>query len=176
MSDSTKPITPADKDECVRLVLCPVTLREARAFVTANHRTHRAPQGGLFAIGASDGVSVRAVVIVGKPVARLANDGWTAEVVRLCSDGSRNACSLLYSAAWKVARAMGYRKLITYTLAEEGGASLRASGWHVVGETSGGKWSRGARPRVDDHPTQSKLRWEPCAVALATKARGNGNG
>jgi hypothetical protein len=88
------------------------------------------------------------------------SDGWTAEVVRCCTDGTRNVCSMLYGAAWRAARALGYRKLITYTLAEEGGASLRASGWSVVAETSGGTWDRAERPRVDTHPTQAKLRWE----------------
>jgi hypothetical protein len=88
------------------------------------------------------------------------DDGFTAEVTRCCTDGTRNACSMLYRAAWRAARAMGYRKLITYTLAEEGGASLRASGWRIVGEVTGRSWSCPSRPRVDKHPTQGKLRWE----------------
>jgi hypothetical protein len=75
-------------------------------------------------------------------------------------DGVRNACSALYAAAWRAARALGYRRLVTYTLAEEGGASLRAAGWRCVGEAGGGPWSRVGRPRVDTHPLQAKLRWE----------------
>jgi hypothetical protein len=144
----------------VRLTLCPMTLREARAFVARLHRHHKAPAGGLFAIGAANPDGVVGVVIVGRPVARLADNGWTAEVTRLCSDGTRNCCSLLYAAAWRAARAMGYSKLITYTLPEEGGASLRAAGWRCIGAAGGGSWSRAARPRVDTHPTQTKLRWE----------------
>jgi hypothetical protein len=142
------------------LKLQPITLREARAFVARVHRHHRPPQGGLFAVGASEDDVVRAVVIVGKPVARMLNDGWTAEVTRLASDGARNACSLLYAAAWRAARAMGYRRLVTYILKEEDGTSLRAAGWRLVGEAGGGSWSRKGRPRVDAHPTQGKLRWE----------------
>lgn len=143
------------------IALSPLTLREARRFVTEHHRHHRAPQGGLFAIGASDGAAVIGVAIVGRPVARLmAADDFTAEVTRLVTDGSKNACSLLYGACWRACRAMGYRKLITYTLPAEGGASLRASGWTCLGEAGGGKWSRLQRPRVDTHPTQTKLRWE----------------
>lgn len=142
------------------LTVQPITLREARAFVTRVHRHHKAPQGGLFAVAASEGDVVRAVVIVGKPVARMLNDGWTAEVTRLASDGARNACSLLYAAAWRAARSMGYRRLVTYILQEEDGTSLRAAGWRLIGEAGGGKWSRAGRPRVDDHPTQRKLRWE----------------
>jgi len=100
-------------------------------------------------------------VIVGKPVARMLADGYTAEVTRLCArEGARNACSMLYAAAWRAARAMGYRRLVTYTLPEEGGASLRAAGWKFIGEAGGGSWSRKERPRVDTHPTQMKLRWE----------------
>lgn len=142
------------------LELCPVTLREARAFVTAHHRHHEAPQGGLFAVGCSDGSAIVGVAIIGKPVARMADDDYTAEVTRLCTLGGRDVCSMLYGASWRACRALGYRRLITYTLAEEGGTSLRAAGWRCIGEAGGGSWSRKARPRVDTHPTQVKLRWE----------------
>jgi len=138
----------------------PITLREARAFVSRVHRHHKAPQGGLFAVAASEGEEVVGVAIVGRPVARMLNDGWTAEVVRLATTGARNACSMLYAAAWRAARALGYRRLVTYTLPEEGGASLRASGWRLIGEAGGGTWNRKGRPRVDLHPTQAKFRWE----------------
>lgn len=143
----------------------PVTLREARAFVTAHHRHHEAPQGGLFAIGAAyEGGGMVAVVIVGRPVSRMMADDFTAEVTRLCAlPGVKNACSMLYAAAWRAARAMGYRRLVTYTLASEGGTSLRAAGWKCLGEAGGGSWSRKSRPRVDTHPLQTKLRWEMTA-------------
>lgn len=144
------------------LDLAPCTLREARSFVAQHHRHHRAPQGGLFAISAiDDDYGVVGVAIVGKPVARMLDDDYTAEVTRLCVlDGVRNACSMLYAACWRAARALGYRRLVTYTLPEEGGASLRAAGWRLVGEAGGGSWSRKSRPRVDTHPTQLKMRWE----------------
>lgn len=144
----------------------PVTLREAMAFVASTHRHHRPPRGGIFAIGAcltssaTERFPLVGVVIVGRPVARRLQDGWTAEVTRLATTGYRNACSLLYRAAWRACRGMGYRRLITYTLAAEGGASLRGAGFRLVGETGGGSWSRISRPRVDMHPTQRKLRWE----------------
>lgn len=137
-----------------------MTLREAKAFVERHHRSHSAPAGGLFAVGAHDGAHVRGVAIVGRPLARQLQDGWTAEVTRLCTDGARNACSLLYGACWRAARALGYRRLVTYTRAEEGGASLRAAGWRVVGETKAEQWHRAARPRVAEQPLQRKLRWE----------------
>src|SRR3546814_18235817 len=78
---------------------------------------------------------------------------WTREVTRRCTDGAPNACSKLYGAAWKAAKALGYTRLITYTLPEEGGASLRAAGWQLVGTRGGGAWSRPSRPRADtpDH-------------------------
>jgi hypothetical protein len=145
------------------LCLVPITLREARAYVARHHRHHRPPQGGIFAIGVTDPPAdpgICGVVIVGRPVARRAQDGWTAEVTRLCTTGKKNACSFLYAAAWRAARAMGYVRMITYTLSGEPGVSLRAAGWRLVGETSGGTWSRKDRPRVDTHPTQQKLRWE----------------
>jgi len=144
----------------VRLSITPITLREARSWVDRYHRHHGAPRGGIFALAVSAGPDVRGVAIVGRPVARNSADGWTAEVTRCCTDGSRNAPSMLYGAAWRAVRAMGYRRLITYTLPEEGGASLRASGFRLIGEAGGGSWSRETRPRIDMHPTQAKLRWE----------------
>jgi hypothetical protein len=139
----------------------PTTLREAHAFVARVHRHHRPARGGLFALAASDAGEVVAVAVVGRPVARRLQDGWTAEVVRLAAaEGARNACSMLYAAAWRAARALGYRRLITYTLPEESGASLRGAGWRLIGECGGGSWSRRDRPRVDLHPTQAKLRWD----------------
>lgn len=142
------------------MTIVPMTLREARAYVDEVHRHHRAPQGGLFAIGAAEGDKVIGVVIVGKPVARMLDDDYTCEVTRLASDGSRNACSMLYRAAWRAARAMGYRRLVTYTLATEPGTSLLGAGFKAVGEVRGRSWHTPSRPRVDTHPTEDKIRWE----------------
>jgi len=146
----------------VSLELQPITLREARAFVNRHHRHHRAPQGGLFAIAVGEPDYIAGVVIVGKPVSRmLSANNWIAEATRLCVlENHPNACSMLYAAAQRAARAMGYRRLITYTLKSETGASLHAAGFRNIGETKGGTWNRLSRPRVDLHPLQGKLRWE----------------
>lgn len=141
--------------------IVPVTQARAAAFVAEHHRHHVADRGHLFCIGCEDGGRLVGVAVVGRPKARNADDGATAEVTRLCTDGTRNACSMLYGAAWRAARAMGYARLITYTLPEEGGASLRGAGWRAVARVRGGTWSRAARQRTDDHPTQMKLRWQP---------------
>lgn len=140
--------------------LVPVTISDACAFVERHHRTHGAPHSYLWAVAVAQEGDVVGVAIVGRPVARHLEDGWTAEVVRCTTTGVKNACSMLYGASWRAARALGYRRLITYTLATEPGTSLRAAGWRVVGQTSGGSWSRSERPRVDRHPLQAKLRWE----------------
>ena len=102
------------------------------------------------------------VVIAGRPVARHLDDGWTLEVTRLCTDGTANACSKLYAAAGRAARALGYTRLITYTLPAEGGASLRAAGWRLVGQRGGGNWNRARRPRRDTPEALRvpKLLWE----------------
>lgn len=146
------------------MIVAPMTLRAANAYVNEVHRHHRAPQGALFAAGLRDdeGKTI-GCVIVGMPVARMLADGFTCEVTRLATDGSRNACSMLYRAAWRAARALGYRKLVTYTLASESGASLRGAGFRLVGEAGGGSWSRPSRPRDDKHPIEKKLRWEVAA-------------
>lgn len=147
-----------------RLTVGPISLREAHAYVNSIHRHHRASRGGCFAIAAyqgdGSGMCIRGVVVVGRPVARMLQDGWTAEVTRLATDGSKNCCSLLYAAAWRAARAIGYRKLITYILDTESGVSLRASGWRMVYRTKAQSWNRNSRPRVDALPPQAKQRWE----------------
>lgn len=145
------------------LELTPITLREANAFVVANSRHHGPSRGCIVVLAVSESDRVRGVAIVGRPVSRKLQDGWTAEVTRLTTDGARNACSMLYAAAWRAVRAIGYRRLVTYILATESGASLRAAGWRLIGEAGGGSWSRRSRPRVDTHPMQRKLRWETAA-------------
>lgn len=142
------------------LNIVPVTQREALAFVGEHHRHHKPPCGSVFQVAASDGGRIVGVAMVGRPVSRKLQDGWTLEVNRCCTDGTPNACSMLYGAAWRVARALGYRRLITYTLPDQGGTSLRGAGWRVVGERGGGSWNVPSRPRVDTAPTQTKLLWE----------------
>lgn len=142
------------------MILQPITLREANAFVAAHHRHHGPTRGCLFCVAVSDAVRVVGVAIVGRPVARMLQDGFTAEVLCVCTVGDRNVCSKLYGASWRACRALGYRRLVTYTLPEEGGTSLRAAGWTCIGEAGGGSWSRADRKRVDTHPTQTKMRWE----------------
>lgn len=142
------------------LRVVPCTIRQAKDYVAQHHRHHRAPIGGLFALAAMDGDRLCGVALVGRPVARGLDDGQTAEVTRLCTDGTRNACSKLYGRARRAALALGYRKVVTYTLPEEGGASLRGAGWKCAGPAGGGSWDRPSRRRTDSHPTQQKIRWE----------------
>lgn len=146
------------------MTVVPITLREANAFVREHHRHRGVVRGQKFAIAASVDERVVGVAIVGRPVARLLQDGWTLEVNRLCTDGTRNACSFLYQAAWRVARALGFRRLVTYIASTESGASLRAAGWREVAAVRGQTWSRRSRPRVDLNPRQAKLRWERSAA------------
>lgn len=143
------------------LELQPITFKEACRFVDKHHRHHDPPQGWKFGIAINDGSQVVGVITVGRPVARHLDDGWTLEVNRCCVlEGVKNGCSMLYGAAWRAAKAMGFRRLITYTLAEESGASLTAAGWRDVYRTKGGKWDKPSRPRVDTAPTGQKTLWE----------------
>lgn len=149
------------------LRVCPMTCKAAARYVAQHHRHNRPPQGGLFAAGAMRGGQLVGVVIVGRPVARLLDDGQTAEVTRLCTDGTANACSLLYGAAARAAKALGYSSILTYTLASEPGVSLRAAGWSPDGVTrSEASHSRPSRPRVvtdlfgeATRPIEEKRRW-----------------
>ena len=143
-----------------KLQLCPITLREANAFVEQHHRHHRPVTGHKFSIACATDGEIVGVAIVGRPVSRHLDDGWTLEVTRLCTDGTKNACSMLYAATWRAARAMGYRKLVTYTLDTESGVSLRAAGWRCVGQAGGLRWTGERRPEVDLYPAHMKLRFE----------------
>jgi len=147
----------------MRLELTPITLAEANRFVSKFHRNHKPVVGHKYSIAVSDGNGVRGVAMVGRPVSRHLDNGWTLEVTRCCTDGVKNACSMLYGAAWRAAKALGYKRLITYTLPSEGGASLRASGWTLIGEVGGGNWNCKSRPRVDSEHQQKKFRWEVLA-------------
>jgi hypothetical protein len=145
------------------LEIVPITLEEAQIFVKQHHRHHGRVTGHKYSIGVTDGKSIRGVAIVGRPVARMLDDGRTLEVTRCCTDGVKNGCSILYATCWRAARALGYKKLVTYILKSERGTSLTATGWRCIGEAGGGSWSCQSRPRVDKHPLQTKLRFEICA-------------
>ena len=142
------------------LTLQPITYAEACAFIRLNHSHHLPPQGWKFGIAVNDGERVVGVVTVGRPVARALDDGWTLEVTRCCTDGAKNAASMPYGAAWRATKALGYRRLVTYTLVEEAGTSLLAAGYRALYETAGGSWDCPSRPRVDRHPTSQKTLWE----------------
>ena len=151
----------------VRLLVVPIHHAEANAFMKLHHRHHKPTIGHKFSVAvADDAGTMRGVAIVGRPVSRHLDNGWTLEVNRVCTDGTPNACSKLYQAAWRIAREMGYRKLITYTLPEEGGASLRGAGWKLLGERGGGNWNVKSRPRVDTEQILrgTKSLWEQSNV------------
>ena len=147
------------------LSIRPCTFKEACEFVAKEHRHNKPPQGHKFSIAVeSNGVLV-GVVMVGRPVSRHFDNGFTAEVNRTCTDGSRNANSMLYGAAWRAAKAMGYTRCITYTQAGETGASLRAVGWRKVREFAGyGDWKRSdrkhAQPELPIHNGITRVLWE----------------
>jgi hypothetical protein len=142
-----------------RLQTQPIFQKPAKAFIKRLHRHHRPPVGIIFAVSVTDGKRVVGVATVGRPVARKLQDRWTVEVTRLCTDGTPNACSKLYAAAWQTARAMGYKRMVTYTLEDEPGTSLKAAGWHFLYMTDGDSWDVPSRPREDKHPIGAKRVW-----------------
>lgn len=163
-TETTSPLSPLGSPTCS---LVPVTISAARHYVAQHHRHNKPPQGGLFAIGVDRGGELCGVAIIGRPIARNAQDGKTCEVVRLCTDGTPNACSKLYGAAARAAKALGWHKIITYILETEPGTSLKAAGWmrekDVPAEAS---WDRPSRPRMqtdlfgnEQRPTCGKVKW-----------------
>ncbi len=127
----------------------PIDLEAANEFVLRYHRHHGKVVGHKFSIGATKDGVLCGVAIIGRPIARHRDDGWTLEVTRLCTDGTRNACSYLYGASARAAFALGYTKVGTYIHQDEGGASLRASGWRLIGEAAKPNWNRADRPKKD---------------------------
>ncbi len=142
------------------LTLTTISLADANAFVAMHHRHHKPVTGHKFSIGCTKNGELVGVAIVGRPVSRYLDDGLTLEVNRLCTTGAKNACSFLYGAAARAAKALGYHKIITYILDTEPGTSLRAAGWVCAGVAGGKRWTGKRRPTVDLYPAQMKLRFE----------------
>lgn len=149
--------------------LRPTFITEARRFVGLHHRHNLPPKSALFALGVEHDGELVGVALVGRPVAQKLADGYTAEVTRVCVlEGYPNACSMLYGAAARAAKALGYRRVITYTLDTEPGTSLRAVGWTPTPATTGATqtWDVPSRPRLqqdlfgnDRRPLGTKVRW-----------------
>ena len=139
--------------------IAPITFREASDYINRLHRHHRATVGCKFCISVvDDNGQIHGVAVCGRPVSRRYDDGYTLEVNRVCSDGTRNVCSMLYGACCRIAKEMGYRKVITYTLVSEDGASLKASNFICEGEAGKPHWT-GCRNRGQDIPAEMKNRW-----------------
>lgn len=142
------------------LTVFPLTLKQANDLVALLHRHHKPVIGHRFSIGARYGDRVVGAAICGRPVARMCDQNTTLEVTRLVTDGTPNACSILYAAAARAAQAMGFERIQTYVLDAEPGTSLKAAGWIREHTTSGGDWNGGARTgRRTDQPMTPKVRW-----------------
>jgi hypothetical protein len=154
------------------LELQPITLEEANEFVRQLHR-HAVPVlSWKFGVGVTDGKRVVGVGIAGRPIARAFDDGWTIELTRVCTDGARNGCSILYGALTRAALALGYRRVITYTKASESGSSLRAAGFRVIAERPARSgWNAPGQPRVASAADREALRlWESSNGGRASDA------
>lgn len=138
------------------LRIVPVTFKEACLFIEKHHRHHKPTVGHKFSIGCMAGDDLCGVAVCGRPVSRYLDNGLTLEVNRLCTDGTRNACSKLYGACCRIAKDMGYTKIITYTLKSENGASLRASNFENDGQAGGKNWT-GTRTNGGS-PNEMKIR------------------
>lgn len=143
-----------------KLEIVPLHLWEAQEFVGKHHRHNDPPVGAKFALGCAIGDRVVGVGIAGRPVARHLQDGWTIEILRCCTDGTGNACSMIYGACRRAALALGFRRVVTYSRADESGTSLRAAGFRVIADVRGRHWNCRSRPRVEKDEPQDKLRWE----------------
>lgn len=143
------------------LELVPVSWADVTRFIHFHHRHHKPPAGHIFRVGVADDGVLVGVASVGRPVARAFDDGRTLEVNRSATDGTRNANSMLYAAAWNATKALGYRRLITYTQEGESGSSLRAAGWRVVAERPARRgWDTPSRRRTNQNADTARTLWE----------------
>lgn len=130
------------------MVAVPIELKDAQNYINKFHRHHQAAHRDKFRIAAMEDGEIIGVVQVGRPVSRVLDDGETLEVLRLCTNGKKDVCSFLYSRAARIAKEMGYTKIITYILESETGTSLKASGWKLEADGVGGSdWNVPSRPR-----------------------------
>lgn len=142
------------------LKAAPIELKAANEYVSRLHRHHGPVYRDKFRIACVDeDGNLHGVIQAGRPVSRMLDDGKTLEIVRCCTDGTKNACSFLYSRMARIAKEMGYSRIITYILEKEHGASIKAAGWVFDGKTQGGSWDCPSRPRQTTAPTCSKQRW-----------------
>jgi hypothetical protein len=145
-------------DDRRQLRLQPVTYEEAAAYVRDKHRHHQPPVCWKFGVGVVSDVGLHGVAMVGRPVSRALDDGWTLEVNRCCTDSTPHVASKLYAAVWRAARSLGYTRMVTYTLDTELGASLRAAGWERQTQVIGRQWDTPSRRR-DYKPIRDRWRW-----------------
>ena len=144
------------------LELRPCDFQTARDFVKLNHRHNKPPAGHKFSVACYDGDRLCGVCMVGRPVSRFLDDGLTLEVNQCCTDGTRNACTMLYGAATRAAKALGYKRIVTYTLFSEPGTSLKASNWNCEGVAGGERWTGKRYERFEQmemNLTEKKIRW-----------------
>ena len=141
------------------LTIKPITFREANKFVNLHHRHHGATVGCKFCVAVWNDDILAGVAICGRPVSRMLDDGLTLEINRVCTLAVKNACSKLYGACIRIGKEMGYKKIITYTLQSENGASLKASNFVNCGIAGGLHWT-GARNTGIKRPQEFKTRWE----------------
>lgn len=151
------------------LTIKPITFKVASEYIESHHRHNSRTAGCKFAIGCFNEENMVGVAVCGRPVSRHYDDGLTLEINRVCTDGTYNACSMLYGASCRVAKAMGYKKVITYTLVTENGASLKASNFICEGDAGGVEWTGERNPKnqyrqmslfkTKDKPHVMKKRW-----------------
>lgn len=152
------------------LTIRPVSLKDANKFIIGKHRHHDKVQGHKFSVACYSGDKLVGVGCAGRPVSRMLDNGLTIEVTRVCSDGTYNACSMIYSSLARASKALGYKKIITYILFNELGTSLKASGWICEDDDCGGNtWAGGHKESGGREDTVNTLFGVVCKYPIGTK-------
>jgi len=143
----------------MKIKAIPLSREEVKSYIAENHRHHKPSLGEIFRLGATVDGKLVGVAQIGRPVSRALDNGKIVEVTRLCTDGTPNVCSFLYSRAARIAGELGYEKIITYILCTENGGSLMAAGWRKEADVKGVSWNHASRPRNTSAPVCDKQRW-----------------
>jgi len=141
------------------LTIQPITLKKANQIIKEFHRHNDVVVGCRYCLAALHEDEIVGVAVVGRPLSRRLDDELTAEITRVCvkDNAPKNTNSFLYGRCWRVWQQMGGKRMITYTLQEESGSSLKAVNWKIIGETGGWEQNKGWTTRESNKQKQMDM-------------------
>ncbi len=119
------------------------------SFILKYHRHIDVIQGHRFSIGCMCKEKLVGIAVAGRPISMHYDQSKIIEITRLCTDGTKNACSFLYSSCAKAAKYLGYKRIQSYILESELGSSLKASNFIYSHTSEIPRWNKYKRNKDD---------------------------